>query len=79
MYSGYGIAFDKEGRWIFGNCYAENVIIFGVNNSSSSHANNRKNNLLVLDEADTLVLMKTLVHQRKRLILTLLKQRQSFA
>ena len=29
---------------------ARNVVIFGVNNSSSSHADNRKNNILVLGE-----------------------------
>ena len=41
--SGYGIAFDGEGECIFGNDYARNVIIFGVDNSSSSHAENLNN------------------------------------
>ena len=39
--------------WSFGNDCARNVIIFGVDNSSSSHADNRKNNFLVLGEVDT--------------------------
>ena len=30
-----------------------NVVIFGVDNSSSSHADNLKNNFLVLGEGDT--------------------------
>ena len=43
MRSGYGIAFDGEGECVFGNDYARNVIIFGVDNSSSSHAENLNN------------------------------------
>ena len=49
-YSGYGITFDSTGSWSFDNDTARNVIIFGVDNSSSSHADNYKNNLLVLGE-----------------------------
>ena len=47
-YSGYGIAFDSKG--IFSHIsggYGENVIIFGTDLSSSVHANNRANNILV--------------------------------
>ena len=33
------------------NDFARNVIIFGVDNTSSSHTDNRKNNFLVLGEA----------------------------
>ena len=44
VYSGYGITFDSGGLWSFGNDFAGNVIIFGVDNSSSSHSDNRKNN-----------------------------------
>ena len=40
MYSGYGITF---GIFLI-------LIIFDVDNSSSSHSDNRKNNLLVLGE-----------------------------
>ena len=53
MYSGYGIAFDGKGSWSFGNDYASNVVIFGVDNSSSSHADNHKNKFLVLSGGDT--------------------------
>ena len=34
----------------FNNGTARNVIIFGADNSSSSHSNNRKNNFLLLGE-----------------------------
>ena len=48
MYSGYGIAFDGAGSWNFGNDNARNVVIFGVDNSSSSHVDDCKNIFLVL-------------------------------
>ena len=48
VYSGYGIAFDGEDWWSFRNGTARNVIIFGIDSSSSSHVDNRKNNFLIL-------------------------------
>ena len=42
VYSGYGIAFDGKGECSFDNDYARTVIIFKVNNSSSSQADNLK-------------------------------------
>ena len=48
IYRGFRIAFDGEGSWNFCNYFVRNVVIFGIDNSSSSHADNRKNNLLVL-------------------------------
>ena len=53
MYSDYGIVFDGTGSWNFGNDFARNVVIFIVDNSSSSHADNSKNTLLVLGERPT--------------------------
>ena len=44
VYCAYGITFDDAGSWSFDNDIAKNTIIFGVDNSSSSHAVNRKNN-----------------------------------
>ena len=42
-YSGYGIGFDREGEFSFGTSgFGRNCIIFGVDLSSSSHANNKK-------------------------------------
>ena len=63
------IAFDGAGWWSFGNDFARNVVTFGVDNSLSSQADNRKNKFLVLGEAPTMVLMEALVHQRKILVL----------
>ena len=53
VYSKYRITFDSGGFLSFDNDTARNVIIFGVDNSSSSHADNRKNNFLVLREGPT--------------------------
>ena len=52
IYNGQGIAVDKECSWSFCNDFARNVVLFGVN-SSSSHPYNRKNNFLVLGEGPT--------------------------
>ena len=41
MYRGYGIELDGKGKWNFGNDPVRNVIIFGVDNTSSSHTDNR--------------------------------------
>ena len=46
MYSGYGITFDIAGSWSFNNDFVRNIITFGVDNSSSSQADNGKNKLL---------------------------------
>ena len=49
MYSGYEIAFDGKGSWSFSDDFARNVIIFRVDNSSLSHADNLKSDFLILD------------------------------
>ena len=47
-YSEYGIGFDRHGEFSFGNGLGKNCIIFGADLRRSSHANNKKNNILVL-------------------------------
>ena len=39
--------------WIFGDDFAKNVIIFDIDNTSSSHADNLKNVFLVLGKGPT--------------------------
>ena len=53
IYNGRGIVFDGKGLWSFGNGFARNVVIFVVDNTSSSYTDNRKNNFLVLGERPT--------------------------
>ena len=47
-YSGYGIGFDRHREFSIGNGLDKNCINFGADLSSSSHINNKKNNILVL-------------------------------
>ena len=50
-YEGYGICFDGESSFSFGNRIdAKNVIIFGVNNSNSIHSTNKTQNIYVLGQ-----------------------------
>ena len=51
--SGYRIKFDSAGSCSFDNDTAKTFVIFSVVNSSSFHADNRKNNSLVLGEGPT--------------------------
>ena len=53
VYSGHGITINSAGSESFGNDFARNVIIFGFDNSSSSHFDNRKINFLIFDEGPT--------------------------
>ena len=53
-YSGYGIAFDRQGNFSFpGNGLGRNVIIFGVDMSSSTKIDNRKKDILILGKGPT--------------------------
>ena len=48
VYSGYGITFDSGGSWSSGNDFVRNVIIFGVDDSSSTHSDNCNNDFIIL-------------------------------
>ena len=63
--NGGGIAFDGKSFWSFDNYIAKNVVIFGVDNSSSSHIDNPKNNFLVLGEGPTEGIKVVLVMLKK--------------
>ena len=52
-YSGYGIGFDRETSFSFGNDFGKNVIIFGVGMSSSTKVDNRKKDILILGRGPT--------------------------
>ena len=42
-YSGYGTGFDRRGRFSFPGCgFGQNVLIFGIDISSSAHVDNKK-------------------------------------
>ena len=84
--SGCGITFDSAGSWSFNNDSYWNVIVFGVGSSSSSQADNCKNNLLMLGEGPTCVIngsfdnkLAAFSQQRKKIILVLVNPTQNFA
>ena len=52
-YGGYVITFDGESSVNFGTDCARNVVIFVVDNSTSSHAENCRNEFLVIVEGLT--------------------------
>ena len=50
-YKGYGICFDEKGSFSNGNISnGKNVLIFGVDESSLVHANNKANNIYVMGD-----------------------------
>ena len=59
-YSGYGIGFDRETSFSIGNEIGKNVIIFGVDMSSSTKIDNRKKDILILGKGPTQGLESTL-------------------
>ena len=53
-YSGYGIGFDRKESFSFpSGGYGQNVIIFGVDMSSSIHIDNKKKDILKLGRGPT--------------------------
>ena len=52
-YSGYGIGYDRKGRFSVVNGFGENCKIFGVDMSSSAYVHNKKKNIIILGEGPT--------------------------
>ena len=59
-YSGYGIRFDRKESFSIGEEIGKNVIIFGVDMSSSSKINNRRKDILILGKGPAQGLEHTL-------------------
>ena len=78
VYSGYGITFYSAGSWSFCNDFARNVVIFGVDISSSSNTDNCENNFLVLGERATFGINGSFGSAQKKFSINLQKQIQYF-
>ena len=64
-YSGYGIGFDRRSSFSFpSGGFGQNVLIFGVNMSSSTHIDNKKKDILVLGRGPTQELESTLTAEK---------------
>ena len=59
-YFGYGIGFDRQSSFSIGNETGENIIIFGVDMSSSANIDNRKKDILILGKGPAQGLEHTL-------------------
>ena len=78
VYTGYRIAFDGKGSWSFSNDFVKNVIIFGVDSSSSSHTDNLKNDFLMLGEGDTFGINGSFGAPEKKLYINFSKAKTKF-
>ena len=64
-YSGYGIGFDRRSSFTFpGGGFGQNVLIFGVDMSSSTQIDNKKKGILVLGKGPTQGLENTLTAEK---------------
>ena len=65
-YSGYGIGFDTRSAFSFsgGVAFCQNVIIFGVDMSSSAHIDNKKKDILILRKGPIQGLEHTLTAEK---------------
>ena len=64
-YSGYGVGFDKKSSFSFpSNGFGQNVIILGVDMSSSAHVDNKKKDILILGKRSTQGLEHTLTAEK---------------
>ena len=64
-YSGYGIGFDRRSSFSFPvGGFGQNVLIFGVDMSSSVHIDNKKKDILVLGKGPTQGLEHTLTAEK---------------
>ena len=61
-YSGYGIGFDSPSHFSYPNCdWNKNATIFGVDDNSAAHINNKKKDILVLGDGITKGLDDTII------------------
>ena len=63
-YSGYGIWFARKESFSFGNEIGRNIIIFGVDISSSPHIDNKEKDILIIRKGPTQGLEHTLTAEK---------------
>ena len=78
-YSRYGIGFDRHGQFGFGSRgFGRNAIIFGVDLSSSVHANNKKDNILVLGKDFIQGINGTTIYAEKMYLINFTENNKKF-
>ena len=64
-YPGYGTGFDRKSSFLFpGGGFGQNVILFRVDRSSSTHIYNKKKDILILGKSPTQGLEHTLTAEK---------------
>ena len=64
-FSGYGIGFDRRSSLSFpGGGFAQNLLVFGADMSSSAHIDNKKKEIIVLGKGPTQGLEHTLTAEK---------------
>ena len=78
-YSGYGIEFDSGRNFLFPDgSFGQNVIILGVDMSSSVHANNKTNNILVLGKGFIQEINYTTIYAEETYLINFTKTQVKF-
>ena len=73
------IVFDGLASWNFVNNFAKNFLIFGVDNSSSYHTDNRKNDFSLLGESLTDHFNGRIGVEEKNLSINLKKEKEKIS
>ena len=77
-YSGYGIGFDRGGIYSVGNGFGRNVIIFGIDLSSSVHVDNKEKDILIFGKDPTQGLVEHSLTAEKMYLVNFLDHRKKY-
>ena len=77
-YLGYDIGFDRKITSSFGSRFCRNVIIFGVDMSSSVHVDNKKKDILILGVGPTQALDGSTLTVEKKYSLNFTENNKNF-
>ena len=77
-HSGYGIKFDRKGKFSVGNGFARICILFGVDMSSSVYVNSDKKDILILGEVPSQVFDDTILTPEKKYLIDFTENNKKF-
>ena len=75
---GYGIKFDRKGKFSVGNGSARICILFGVDMSSSVSGNSDKKDILILSEVPRQVFDDTILTPEKKYLIDFTENNKKF-
>ena len=77
-HSGYGIKFDRKGKFSVGNGFARICILFGVDMSSSVYVNSDKKDILILGEVPRQVFDDIILTPEKKCLIDFTENNKKF-